>query len=162
MYKMDLHSHAERPVLFRSKLKCWCRDLYSTPNAASSAVGNRITPTRLAPHRSCFRCIPLRQSTADPGSDMASQAALILFYEYTIDNVYTFLQSLPFHERDLGRLRSVHSMQSRSCRIIKNPHEANGFCQGRLRGVIQPIRNPLQSAVPPWTPKFDSFFADLA
>ena len=35
---------------------------------------------------------------------MASQAALILCYEYTIDYVYTFRQSLPFLEKDLERL----------------------------------------------------------
>lgn len=52
---------------------------------------------------------------------MASQAALILSYEYTIDYVYTYLQSLPFHGKDLGRLRSGHILQSGSRRIIKEP-----------------------------------------
>ena len=56
---------------------------------------------------------------------MASQAAYILCYEYTIDYVYTYLKSLPFLEKDLERLSSGlssgHDIMSRSRRIIKEP-----------------------------------------
>ena len=135
MYEMDLQSHAVRPSTSRSKLKSWCRDLYLTSNAASSAVGKRTRPTRLAPHRSCFRCIPLRQSTAVPGSDMASQAALILCYEYTFDDVYTFY-------RACRSLRRILNGLEESYHTVKIPLDSQGAMSPMalprlLRGVVQ-------------------------